>query len=74
MCLNLKSKVNTYTKGRYNIYKKQDEVLKCPVFSTTQRYSVYCHSGGKKPEIIHIFKQTLRILITQNGSIVKIIY
>ena len=24
------------------------------VLSTTQRYSVYCHRGGKKPENIHI--------------------
>ena len=28
----------------------QDDVLKCLVLSTTQRYSVYCHRGGKKPE------------------------
>ena len=26
----------------------QDDVLKCLVLSTTQKYSVYCHRGGKK--------------------------
>ena len=34
--------------------KAQDDVLKCLVLSTTQRYSVYCHRGVKKPENIHI--------------------
>ena len=31
----------------------QDDVLKCLVLSTTQKYSVYCHRGGKKAENIH---------------------
>ena len=34
--------------------KAQDDVLKCLVLSTTQRYSVYCHRGEKKLENIHI--------------------
>ena len=32
--------------------KAQDDVLKCLVLFTTQRYSVYFHRG-KKPENIH---------------------
>ena len=30
--------------------KAQDDVLKCLVLSTTQRYSVYCPRGKKKLE------------------------
>ena len=30
--------------------KVQDDILKCLVLSTTQRYSVYCHRGEKKLE------------------------
>ena len=36
--------------------KAQGDVLKCLVLSTTQRYSVYCHRGGKKAENIHFKK------------------
>ena len=34
--------------------KTQYDVLKCLVLATAQRYSVYCHRGGKKPENIPI--------------------
>ena len=30
--------------------KAQDDILKCLVLSTTQRYSVYCHRREKKLE------------------------
>ena len=43
--------------------KLQDNVLKCLVLSTTQRYPVYCHRGGKKAENIHIVFWKM----TQNG-------
>lgn len=33
--------------------KVQDDVFKRLVLSTTKRYSVNCHGGGKKPEDIH---------------------
>ena len=34
--------------------KAQEDVLKCLVLSTAQRYSVCCHRGGKKAEYNHI--------------------
>lgn len=34
--------------------KVQDNVLKRLVYSTTQRYSVYCQRGVEKPENIYI--------------------
>ena len=34
--------------------KVQDDILKCLVLSTTQRYSVYCQRRATKPENIHI--------------------
>lgn len=34
--------------------KAQDDILKCLVLSTTQRYLTYCHREGKKPENIHM--------------------
>ena len=37
-----------------NVDPVAPQVLKCLVLSTTQRYSVYCHRGAKKPENIHI--------------------
>ena len=40
--------------------KAQDDVLKCLVLYTTQRYSVYCHRGVKKPENIHIQEAGIR--------------
>ena len=33
--------------------KVQDGILKCFILSTIQRYSVYCHRGGRKPENIN---------------------
>ena len=41
-----------------NVPKAQDDVLKCLVLSTAQRYSVYCQRGGKKPENIHFKLQS----------------
>ena len=37
--------------------KAQDNKLKCLVLATTQKWSVYCHRGGKKAENIHIEEQ-----------------
>ena len=39
-------------KGQSVFPKARDDVFKCLVLSTTQRCSVYCHRGGKKPENI----------------------
>ena len=41
--------------------KAQAVVFKSFVFSTTQRYSVYCHRGLKKPENIHCFFEKHRV-------------
>lgn len=36
--------------------KAQDDVLQmCFILSTPQRYSVYCHTGGKKTESVQIY-------------------
>lgn len=32
--------------------KGQDDILRCHVLSTTQKYLVYCHKEGKKQEIL----------------------
>ena len=42
------------------IPKAQDDILKCLFLSTTQRYSVHCHRGGKKPENIHFEEAKIR--------------
>ena len=42
--------------------KAQDDILKCLILSTTQKYSVYCHRGGKKPENIHILESEIFFL------------
>lgn len=43
--------------------KAREDVLGCLVLSTTQHYSVYCHTGVKKPEHIHISEAGKRKLI-----------
>lgn len=42
--------------------KARDDVLVCLVLSTTQIYSVSCHTGGKKPEHVRFvgFRRWLR--------------
>ena len=42
----------------------QDDALKCLVLYTTQRCSVYCHRGGKKPGNIHILMTGIREFLT----------
>ena len=61
-----------------NVEKCQDNVLKCVVLSiTTQRYSVYCQRGVKKPKNIHIWEPGICLICLKNRlkliQIVKIV-
>lgn len=44
--------------------KAPDDILKHLVFSTTQRHSVHCDRGVKKPENIHILDAGIRSIWT----------
>lgn len=45
--------------------KDVKHVLRCLVLSTTQRRSVHCHKGVKKPEVIHILEAGIRELVIE---------
>ena len=50
--------------GEMLISEASRDVLKCLVWSKTQRRSVHCHRGRKKPENIHVKESGIRKLLT----------
>ena len=51
----------------------QDDVPKCLVLSTAQKYSVYCQRGVKKAENIHIEEAEIWTFALKNDlSVIKI--